>query len=64
MSDGTTDDVKGRVKEAAGDLADDPQLKREGQADQAAAGAKDKIGDVADRLKEGVDKLKHAVRRG
>ncbi len=29
MSDGTTDDIKGRVKEAAGDLTDDKDLKRE-----------------------------------
>jgi uncharacterized protein YjbJ (UPF0337 family) len=63
MTDGTTDDVQGRVKEAAGDLTDDPQLKREGEADRASGGVKDKIDDVADRLKDGVDRLKHAVRR-
>ena len=63
MTDGTTDDVKGRVKQAAGDLADDPELKREGKVDRAAGGAKDTIGDAADRLKDGVDKLKNAVRR-
>lgn len=63
MTDGTTDDVKGRVKQAAGDLADDPELKREGKADRAAGGMKDTIGDVSDRLKDGVDKLKDAVRR-
>ena len=36
---GSTDDIKGRIKEAAGDLTNDDDLKREGKADQA--GAKD-----------------------
>ena len=47
MSDGTADDVKGRVKEAAGDLTDDDDLKREGKLDQASS-----------KVKEGVEKVK------
>ncbi|MEA2286498.1 MAG: CsbD-like, partial [Solirubrobacteraceae bacterium] len=31
MGDGTADDVKGRMKEAAGDLTDDQGLKNEGK---------------------------------
>ena len=34
MTSGKTDELKGRVKEAAGALTDDKKLKREGQADQ------------------------------
>ena len=34
---GSTDDIKGRIKEAAGDLTNDDDLKREGKADQAGA---------------------------
>jgi uncharacterized protein YjbJ (UPF0337 family) len=34
MSNGTIDKVKGRVKEAAGALAGDEELKREGRSDQ------------------------------
>jgi uncharacterized protein YjbJ (UPF0337 family) len=34
MSSGTTDKIKGRIKETAGALLDDKKLKREGQADQ------------------------------
>jgi uncharacterized protein YjbJ (UPF0337 family) len=52
------DDLKGRAKEAAGDLTDDKDLKREGKADQAGDkvkdavdGAKDKVTDVMDRDK-------------
>ena len=44
------DDVKGRAKEAAGDLTDNKDLKREGQADQ-----------LGDKAKEAVDKVKGEV---
>ncbi len=53
------DDAKGRVKEAAGDLTDRDDLKREGKADQAGAtvkefaeNAKDKVADAVDSVKE------------
>jgi uncharacterized protein YjbJ (UPF0337 family) len=52
------DDVKGRAKEAAGDLTDDDGLKREGKADQvgdkvkgAVDNVKDKVGDLLNRKK-------------
>ena len=38
-----TDDTKGRVKEAAGILTGDDQLKREGKLDQAGGAAKGKV---------------------
>ena len=47
-----TEDMKGRVKQAAGDLTDDKDLKREGQVDQASASVKDKVGDAADKVKD------------
>jgi uncharacterized protein YjbJ (UPF0337 family) len=46
------DDAKGRVKEAAGDLTDDEDLKREGKVDQVAGTVKDKIGEAADKVKD------------
>ena len=52
MSDGTLDDAKGRVKEAAGDLTDDQSLKNEGKVDKASGGVKDKVGDAADKVKD------------
>jgi uncharacterized protein YjbJ (UPF0337 family) len=52
MDDGTTDDLKGRVKEAGGDLTGDDSLKNEGKVDQAAGSVKDKVGDVADKVKD------------
>ena len=35
--DGTTDDLKGRAKEAAGDLTDNDDLKNEGKTDRGPA---------------------------
>jgi len=54
MSDGirNTDDAKGRVKEAAGNLTGDKGLKREGQVDQAGGKAKDGIEKLTDKVKD------------
>lgn len=52
MNDGTTDDLKGRAKEAAGDLTDDDSLKNEGKVDRASGAVKDKVGDAADSVKD------------
>ena len=57
------DDLKGRVKEAAGDLTDDDEMKREGKTDRAAGSVKDKIERAKDKGEELVDKAKDKVRR-
>jgi len=49
---GNTDDIKGRIKEAAGDLTNDEDLEREGKVDQAAGKAKEKAGNVVDSIKD------------
>jgi uncharacterized protein YjbJ (UPF0337 family) len=49
------DEAKGRVKEAAGDLADDRDLKNEGKVDRAAGTAKEKVGEAADKVKETIN---------
>lgn len=65
----TAEDVAGKAKEGAGDVAGDEQLKTEGKVDQATAAAKDalsdvkdaaseKAGEVADKAKGFVDGLK------
>jgi uncharacterized protein YjbJ (UPF0337 family) len=61
--DGTTDDMKGRAKEAVGDLADDDDLKREGKTDRASGKVKDVIDDVKDKADDAVDKVKDALKR-
>jgi uncharacterized protein YjbJ (UPF0337 family) len=55
MSDGTFDEMKGRTKEAAGDLTDDDDLKNEGKVDKAAGSIKDKVGEAADKVKDKVN---------
>lgn len=47
---GEKDEAKGRVKEAAGALTGDKDLKREGKVDQAAGKAKDAVDSVKDKL--------------
>jgi uncharacterized protein YjbJ (UPF0337 family) len=55
MDDGKTDDLKGRLKEAGGDLTGDDSLKNEGKVDRASGTVKDKVGDVADKAKDVVN---------
>jgi len=52
---GTTDDIKGRAKEAVGDLTDNDKLKREGKVDRAAGAAKDKVEDAKDWVEDKID---------
>ena len=53
MSD-KTDQAKGRVKEAAGDITGNKDLKREGKTDRVAGEVKEKVGDVADKVKDAI----------
>jgi uncharacterized protein YjbJ (UPF0337 family) len=55
---GETDQMKGRIKQAAGDLADDDDLKREGERDEAAGKVKDKVDDVKDKIDDAIDAVK------
>ena len=55
MSGGTVDNAKGKVKEAAGDLTDDQDLKNEGKIDKAAGKVKDVVEDAADKVKDTVN---------
>lgn len=48
---GDAEDLKGRVKEAAGDLTGNKDMEREGKVDQASS-----------KVKEGVDAVKDKVR--
>lgn len=54
--DAKMDEAKGRIKEAAGDLTDDDDLKREGKTDQMGATVKEKAGEVVDKAKDIVNK--------
>lgn len=51
MSDGSVDKTKGRVKQAAGDLTDDQNLKNEGKVDEGTGKAKGALGKAGDKAK-------------
>jgi uncharacterized protein YjbJ (UPF0337 family) len=55
------DQAKGRVKQAAGDLTDNDDLKREGKADEFAGKAKEAFNDLRDKAEDAVDKVKDKV---
>ena len=61
--DPNTDDLKGRAKEAAGDLTDNADLKREGKADRAGGKAKDAIDKVEEKAKDVVDDVKEKMHK-
>lgn len=49
---GETDKITGKIKEAAGDVTDDKDLKNEGKADQVGGDIKEKAGDAVDAIKD------------
>ena len=60
---GKTEDLKGRAKEAAGDLTDNDRLKREGKTDQASGKVKEFLEDAKEKGEEVVDKVKEKIDR-
>jgi uncharacterized protein YjbJ (UPF0337 family) len=57
---GLTDKITGRIKKAAGDLADDPSLRRQGRQEERKGEAKeerDRAHEEADRKAEEVANL-------
>jgi uncharacterized protein YjbJ (UPF0337 family) len=54
MTAGKTEELKGRVKEAAGALTGDAKLKREGKLDQAAGKVKQTTEKIIDKVKDAV----------
>lgn len=56
MANEKMEDLKGRAKEAAGDLTNNDDLKREGKVDQASSKVKETVGDIADKVKDVVNK--------
>ena len=55
MVAGKTDELKGRVKEAAGALTGDERLKREGRVDQTVGKIKQKADEIIDKVKGAVE---------
>lgn len=58
MGDDKVQDMKGRAKEAAGNLTGDEDLENKGKSDQAKASVKEKVGNVVDSVKDKIDDIK------
>lgn len=56
-----TDQAKGRIKQAAGDLTDNDHLKREGKADELGGKVKGIVGDIKDKANDVVEDIKDKV---
>ena len=55
---GKTDEVKGRIKEAAGALIDNDNLREEGKTDQAVGKVKQVVEKVVAKAKQVVKKVR------
>jgi uncharacterized protein YjbJ (UPF0337 family) len=58
-----SDELKGRVKEAAGALSGDKNVERAGKADRAAASAKRKARDATRKVDDVIDAAKEKAVR-
>lgn len=56
------DEAKGRLKQAAGDITGNDDLKNEGKADEAEGKVKDAVKKVGEKAEEAVDKVRDAVK--
>ena len=58
-----SDQAKGHVKEAVGNLTGDKDLVAEGKTDRRVGKVEEKIDDAKDKVEEVVDKAKDALHR-
>jgi uncharacterized protein YjbJ (UPF0337 family) len=60
---GLMDKVTGRAKKAAGDLADDASLRREGKQEERKGEAKDELGNAQERADAKADEVADLERK-
>jgi uncharacterized protein YjbJ (UPF0337 family) len=60
---GITDKVTGRVKKAAGDLADDARLRQEGRQEERKGDAKDELARDQERADEKAEEVANLERK-
>jgi len=58
---GKIDQVKGRIKEAAGVLTDNESLKREGQLDQVVGKVKETAARIVEKVKKKVERAADTI---
>ncbi len=57
------DKITGRLKKAAGDIADDPSLRREGRTEERKGDAKERRDEALDRAAEESERVADLERR-
>jgi uncharacterized protein YjbJ (UPF0337 family) len=60
---GLMDKITGRAKKAAGDVADDPSLRREGRKEERKGEAKDELANAQDRVEDKAEDVADLERR-
>ena len=60
---GITDKITGRVKKAAGDLTDDPSLRRQGSREERKGEAKEELDRAEDRADRKADEVADLERK-
>ena len=60
---GLTDKITGRFKKAAGDLADDPSLRREGRKEERKGEAKDELAGAQDKVEGKAEEVANLERQ-
>jgi uncharacterized protein YjbJ (UPF0337 family) len=58
-----TDKISGRVKKAAGDLADDASLRRQGAKEERKGEAKDELANAQDKADRKADEVANLERQ-
>ena len=58
-----TDKITGRVKKAAGDLKDDPSMRREGRQEERKGEAKDELQRAHERVDERAEEVANLERK-
>jgi uncharacterized protein YjbJ (UPF0337 family) len=60
---GLTDKITGRAKQAAGDLADDASLRREGKNEERKGEAKDQLSNAQEKAERKADEVADLERK-
>jgi uncharacterized protein YjbJ (UPF0337 family) len=60
---GIVDKLTGRVKQAAGDLADDASLRREGRQEERKGEAKEELGNAQEKADRKADEVANLERK-
>jgi uncharacterized protein YjbJ (UPF0337 family) len=61
--EGKADALKGKIKQAAGDLTNDPELHDEGVADEVTGKTQDAFGHARRKVGEAVEDIGNAIKR-